>query len=130
MTLICKFRKVLYVTGGDGMFTIDILKEFGANTEEGLARCLNNEEFYLKMVDIGIADERFEIIKDALDKKDLDAAFEMAHALKGVLGNLSLTPIQTPMEEMTELLRARTDMDYSGLYAQVKGERDRLLALG
>ena len=30
--------------------TIDSLKAFGANTAEGLARCMNNEAFYLRMV--------------------------------------------------------------------------------
>ena len=28
------------------MLTIEKLKEYGANVEEGLARCLNNEAFY------------------------------------------------------------------------------------
>ena len=30
--------------------TIDDLKTYGANTEEGLRRCLNNEAFYLRLV--------------------------------------------------------------------------------
>ena len=110
------------------MLTLDKLKEFGADTSEGLARCMNNEDFYLKMVGMGIGDERFETIKDVLEKKDWDAAFEMAHALKGVLGNLALTPIYTPMSEMTELLRAKVaDADYMSYYKQVKEQRDRLL---
>mgnify|MGYP002868910401 CR=1 FL=1 len=111
------------------MYTIDKLKEFGADTAEGLARCMNNEEFYLRMVDMGIADERFDSLADVLASKDYDKAFEIAHALKGVLGNLSLTPIFDPMSEMTELLRARTDMDYTELVNKVVDERNRLLSL-
>ena len=111
------------------MITLDVLKEFGANIEEGLARCMNNEEFYLKMVNLGMSDERFETMKEVLENKDLEAAFEMAHALKGVLGNLALTPIFTPVSEMTELLRARTDTDYMELYRKMKEQKDRLLAL-
>ncbi len=109
--------------------TIEILKEFGADTEEGLARCMNNEEFYLKMVNMGIADERFETMKEVLEAKNLDEAFEMAHAMKGVFGNLALTPIYQPISDMTEFLRVRTDMDYMPLYEQMKTERDRLLAM-
>ncbi len=30
--------------------TIDDLVAFGANTSEGLQRCLNKEDFYLRMV--------------------------------------------------------------------------------
>lgn len=109
--------------------TLDALKEFGADTKEGLARCMNNEEFYLKMIRLGLADERFDTLGDALEAGDLDAAFEMAHALKGVLGNLALTPIYTPVSEMTELLRAKTDADYMTIYSEVKQQRDKLLSM-
>lgn len=111
------------------MITLETLRDFGADVDEGLARCLNKEDFYLKMVDLGLSDERFTTIKDALDAKNLDTAFEMAHALKGVLGNLALTPILAPVSEMTELLRARTDMDYAPLYQAMRTQYDKLLAL-
>ena len=32
------------------MITIDSLREYGANVEEGLARCMGKEEFYLMLV--------------------------------------------------------------------------------
>ena len=111
------------------MITIEALKDFGADVSEGMARCLNKEDFYLKMVNMGLNDARFNTIKDALDAKDLDTAFEMAHALKGVLGNLALTPIFKPVSEMTELLRTRTDTDYTPLYTEMKAQYDKLLAL-
>ena len=111
------------------MITIDSLKAYGANVEEGLARCLNKEDFYLKMVNLGLKDERFEKLGDILASKDLDAAFEAVHALKGVIGNLALTPLYEPINKMTELLRARTDTDYSELAAEVKAQRDKILAM-
>ena len=112
------------------MLTLDQLNAFGADTSEGLARCMNNEAFYLKMIGMGLADERFETMKGVLEAKDYDTAFEMAHALKGVIGNLALTPIYGPMSEMTELLRAKVeDADYLSYYNQVKEQRDKLLAM-
>lgn len=111
------------------MITIDSLKTYGANVEEGLARCLNKEDFYLKMVNLGLKDERFEKLGDILASKDLDAAFEAVHALKGVIGNLALTPLYEPINKMTELLRARTDTDYSELAAEIKTQRDKILAM-
>ena len=109
--------------------TLETLKKFGADTQDGLTRCMNNEAFYLKLVSMGIADERFETLKPVLDSKDYNTAFEMAHALKGALTNLSLTPICEPCIEMTELLRDRKDMDYTELYNKMKSERDRLLEM-
>ncbi|MBQ7564508.1 MAG: Hpt domain-containing protein [Lachnospiraceae bacterium] len=110
--------------------TIDILRQFGADVDDGLARCMNNEDFYLKMVNMGLADERFETLRGVLEQKDLDTAFEMAHALKGVVGNLALTPIYTPISELTELLRAKQAGDYLGLYDKMKEQKDKLLSMG
>ena len=109
--------------------TVKDLKDFGADTEEGMARCMGNEEFYLKMIDIAMKDENLEKLGAELKENDLDAAFETAHALKGVYGNLSLTPIFTPLSEMTEKLRNRTDMDYTEIYEKALKKRDELKAL-
>lgn len=111
------------------MITVEQLKNFGANTEEGLGRCMNNEAFYLRLVGMGLDDKGFDELKEAIEAKDLDRAFEKAHALKGVLGNLSLTPLYQPCSEMTELLRARTDTDYAPLLSELLTKRDELLAL-
>lgn len=96
------------------MLTIDALKAYGANTEEGLARCFNNEAFYLRLVGMGLADANFDRLKDALAAKDAAAAFEAAHALKGSIGNLALTPIYTPVCELTELLRGKSEVGDTG----------------
>lgn len=108
------------------MLTIDVLNEFGADTKEGLARCLDDEEFYLDLIPEALERGRYEELKKLLEEKNINAAFEAAHALKGVLGNLALTPIYNPTSEMTELLRAGKDMDYTELIDKVLSERDRL----
>ena len=111
------------------MITIEKLNELGANTEEGLARCLGNEEFYLKLVNMVLADDSFERLEAAIEKGDLETAFDRAHALKGSVGNVSLTNVLAPIEEMTEDLRARKDIDYSEKIAKMKEELAKLRAL-
>ena len=111
------------------MLTIESLRELGVNTQEGLARCMNNEAFYLRLVGMGLKDSGFDKLDEAISAGNLDAGFEAAHALKGVLGNLALTPIYGPVSEMTELLRARTQTDYSPFIEKIKSERAKLLAL-
>lgn len=87
------------------MITIEALKEYGADTASGLARCMNNEAFYLRMVSLELGDQNLDRLAAALAEGDARAAFEAAHAIKGVAANLSLTPIYTPVAELTELLR-------------------------
>ena len=97
------------------MITVKKLKELGCDTDKGLERCLGDEDFYLEFVPDALKKERFEKLEALIKSKDLDAAFEAAHGLKGILANLSLDPVLEPVSEMTELLRARTDTDYNGL---------------
>lgn len=111
------------------MLTIETLNEFGVNTKEGLTRCMNNEKFYLKMLKMGLASDQFDKLGESLEAGKLEEAFESAHALKGVLGNLALTPIYTPLAEMTELLRAGKSADYTEIYKPILELRNKLLAL-
>ena len=66
---------------------------------------------------------------EALEKNDLDAAFTLAHTLKGVYGNLALTPLFEIVNEMTELLRARTQTDYSAMTSALIEKKNALKAL-
>lgn len=111
------------------MLSKETLTQYGADVAVGLARCMNNEEFYYELIKIGVTDEKFASLHQALEEKNLDDAFEYAHALKGVIANLAITPIHTPLNEITELLRDRKDVDYSSLYNQMEEQRKKLLAL-
>ena len=111
------------------MLTIDKLREFGADVDEGLVRCMGKEEFYLMLVGKAIEAERLSLLEEQLAKKDLDAAFETAHALKGMYTNLSLTPLSEPIIAMTELLRSRTDTDYCALLTETKAQFEKLRSL-
>ena len=109
--------------------TLDDLRAYGAHVDEGLGRCMGMEAMYLKLVGTVKTDATYERLERALAENDLDDAFEAAHALKGVLGNLALTPLYEPMYEMTELLRARTQTDYAPLLATIQERRAQLIAL-
>ena len=109
--------------------TIEALASLGANTAEGLARCMNNEAFYLRMVGMALNDKGYDQFAESVAAGNLDAAFEAAHALKGVMANLSLTPILDDVSEITELLRNRTQMDYGPLVDKILKKRDQFAAL-
>ncbi len=111
------------------MLTIEKLRAFGANVDEGLQRCVNNETFYLKLVEKAIRDPAFDNLREAAEKGDFERGFEIAHALKGVTANLALTPLCVPIGEITELFRHRTKTDYLSPVKTIIAKRDELIAL-
>ena len=111
------------------MLTVEALREYGANVDEGLQRCMNNEAFYLRLVQKAIGDGAFDRLEAQIGAGDLSGAFESAHALKGMLTNLSLTPLSAPVVEITELLRNRAETDYGPHLAKIAAQRARLVRL-
>ena len=89
---------------------IEELKNWGADTDAGIQRVMNDEEFY-RMLVLKFADSpEFETLEAALDRGDRKAAFGIAHSLKGASANLSLTPFYRAVAEVVEDLRK-----YSGV---------------
>jgi HPt (histidine-containing phosphotransfer) domain-containing protein len=111
--------------------TLESLRAFGANTDEGMGRCLNDEPFYLEMVAMTLADGGFEELRGAMDAGDARGAFSAAHSLKGSVGNVALTPIYEPLCALTELLRGKdTPAEGSGaLLEQIMAAREKALSL-
>ena len=105
------------------MISIDKLREYGADVDTGLKLCMNSEDFYLRMVSMIISESSFGQLEKAVNENDLEEAFKAAHALKGVSGNLSLTPLYDKVCEITELLRAKTPMDYSQMLKGILDEK-------
>lgn len=111
------------------MITLESLKAYGADTDDALARCMNNEDFYLMLVNKSLDDGNYEKLKEKLAEKNYEEAFSVAHALKGVVANLSLTPLVEPISEITEGLRAGENRDYSKPLAIMDEQLAKLKAL-
>lgn len=111
------------------MLTVDKLKDFGANVDEGLSRCANNEALYLRLVKMCVDEILSCPLGETLAEGNLDRAFEIAHKLKGGVGNLSLSPISVPVCKLTELLRGKIPGDYDALYGEIMKEAKKLASL-
>ena len=123
------------------MMSIEALKEAGINVDDGLSRCLGKEDFYLKMVYLGLSNQNFQLLLPALQEKNYKNAFELCHSLKGVIGNLSLSPLYELICNLTENLRKlslspekqdspSTNQDeLLNLYEQIISMQKKLLSL-
>ncbi|MBP5694481.1 MAG: Hpt domain-containing protein [Bacilli bacterium] len=105
------------------MLSIEALKEFGCDVETGLARCVNNEMLFLRLVSTIPGNENFQKLQSTVRDQDFENAFQAAHGLKGIVANLSLTPLYEPINEITEHLRAKEKIDYSNLLETIEEKR-------
>lgn len=94
---------------------IDRLRHYGADMDATMERFIGDEALYDRCFHIFLEDPSFLTLEKALEQRDYTAAFQAAHTLKGVSGNLGLTPLYTSVCEITAALRHG---DYSNLEAQ------------
>ena len=108
------------------MITIEKLRKYGADVDDGITRCVNNESFYLMLVGSLIEDNKIEKLAKEIEENDLASAFSTCHSLKGMYANLSITPIYEILVELTEYLRARKVMDYSPIINKLIEKKEEL----
>lgn len=82
------------------------LKALGVNTDEGMTRFMNNEKLYAKMLGKFVKHAEGLEVLPFLESGDYEKALENAHTLKGVTGNLSLTPLFAAYDAIVTDLRA------------------------
>lgn len=98
----------------------EAFEAYGADYTETMNRFVNNETLYLKLLSMLFEDDSLRQLGGALERKDWNAAFEAAHALKGVVGNMGLTPLYKAVCRIVEPLRNGEERDdYSLLYQAV-----------
>lgn len=99
----------------------------GGDYEGTMRRLMGNEMLFCRLLPKVFQDENFQKLEDALTLGDLDAAFDAAHTLKGVSGNLGLTSLYNAVCEIVEPLRRKNpEADYRTLYQVIQQEFLRL----
>lgn len=87
------------------MSLIEEMEELGADINDALTRFMGNRDLYEKMLKKfpkAVADSP---VQNFLNSGDIEEAASNAHALKGVTGNLSLTPLYNNYTEIVNLCR-------------------------
>ncbi len=84
----------------------EMFEAYGADYHSTMARFMGNEAMYMKFLDMLFKDDNLEKLGEALEKQDYEEAFSAAHTLKGVVGNMGLTPLFHAVCAVVEPLRA------------------------
>lgn len=86
---------------------LDELTELGANVKEGVDRVMGDNDLYVMMLGMFVDTlEKDPVTVGDFTQEDLDAVTKRVHTLKGITGNLSLTPLFNSYMEVLTLLRA------------------------
>ncbi len=78
----------------------------GCDVKGVMDRFMDDEELLQECLAQFVVENDFAGLEDAILKGDCKTAFEYAHALKGILGNLGITPVYRPVCALVESLRA------------------------
>lgn len=108
------------------------LEECGADVETTLKRFMNNDAIYQKFLGKFPNDQNYANLGTNLEAGAFEEAYKCAHALKGVVGNLGLTPIYERVSELVEELRNKAaeevDVDRANeLWQEIKKVYERFI---
>jgi HPt (histidine-containing phosphotransfer) domain-containing protein len=101
--------------------------------ETGLARVRGNTVIFKKMLGMFLQSKEFAAFEESLEKQDYSKAADLAHAIKGLTGNLALTPL---FEESTKLMNQLREgkydeaalQNYRAILTETRAEVEGILA--
>ena len=99
------------------------LEENGADVEATLKRFVGNDAIYLKFLGKFPNDPNYANLGLNMESENFEEAYKCAHALKGVVGNLGLTPIFDNVSVLVEELRNKTNAEVDAAAADEEWQK-------
>lgn len=84
-----------------------ILEDGGINVTDAMQRFMNNEKLLERFLKKFEADTSYGNLVAAMEAKNCEKAFEAAHTLKGIAGNLAFSQLLALVSEQTDYLRGK-----------------------
>ena len=82
------------------------LRALGVDIDGGMKRINGNEALYKRLLGSFVKTIKEHDVQPDFDAADYTETIEKAHTIKGVAGNLSLTPLYKSYTDIVDLLRA------------------------
>lgn len=88
------------------MDLLNELEKLGVNTNEALERFSGNSSLYIRMLGKFPASINDLEVMPCIESGDIETSITRAHTIKGVTGNLSITPLYNSYTKIVNDLRA------------------------
>ncbi|MBE5970820.1 MAG: Hpt domain-containing protein [Lachnospiraceae bacterium] len=106
----------------------EALAEAGVDVDGVMERFLGKQELMEKFLFRFVNDQTYSKVIEGMENHDADAMFKAAHALKGLSGNLGLTPVYEPLCELCDAMRHDGfDGPYEEPYEKMKVQYEKLV---
>lgn len=111
------------------MGMIDELKDMGVATEEGLDRVMGDTDLYEMMLGMFVDTVRDNPVQmeEFAGGGDLEPLIKRVHTLKGVTGNLAMTPLFESYTKVLGLLRENKPQEAKAGYEQLLPKQGEIL---
>ena len=108
---------------------LEKLKQWDCDIEGALERFLDDEEMYMDFLNVTSEDENLDKLVKSVDEGNAKDAFDYAHTLKGVYGNMGLTPLYQLTIDIVEPLRNENMDGIKEKCQELVGKNEELKAL-
>lgn len=98
------------------------LENYGVDLKTTMTRFVDDESLFVHCLSMFFEGKEFAQLDAAMAANDYKAAFEAAHTIKGLTGNLGLTPLYNKVCELVEPLRHGQTENVAALYGEVTKE--------
>lgn len=110
------------------MELIEKLKALGVDTDEALGRFMGNAGLYVRMLGKFKKNAEENASLEYFESGDYETAVAKTHTLKGVTGNLSLTPLYEAYTEIVASLRAGENDKAKALLIDILPLQEKIIA--
>lgn len=107
----------------------NVLRADGADIDGINDRFAGDDELYGKCLSELLEEKNFTLLESSLAEHDYKSAFAAAHALKGLSGNLGVTPLYNAVCALVEALRANDIEGSLAEYTRVQYQLKRLISV-
>lgn len=111
------------------MKILDELAAVGSDINEGLNRLMKDENLYARLLKKFPASLEKQEVLPFIESGDIQTAILNAHTIKGVTGNLSLTPLYTAYTEIVDLLRKNEVEKAKEIYLTTMPLQEKILTI-
>lgn len=108
---------------------LEKLAALGLDVEDGLNRFMGNEPIYVRCLKKFPPQAEQCTLHGDLANKDYEAALHSAHAMKGVTGNLSITPLYTRYSTIVNRIRANETEGLEAIEAEIGQLQEQICAV-